>query len=68
MLRQAGLGAEVRAEMSGHSIAAAMKYRRQAENREKKRAAEALEEIVTAFFRFCIAKPMISLYSIGREL
>ncbi len=46
MLRQAGVGTEVRAEMSGHSIETAMKYGRP-KTREKERAAEALDEMVT---------------------
>jgi site-specific recombinase XerD len=47
MLRQAGVSTEVRAEMSGHSIETAMKYGRP-KAREKERAAEALDEMVTA--------------------
>jgi hypothetical protein len=43
MLRQAGVSLEVRAEMSGHSVATAMKYGRP-KAREKERAAEALDE------------------------
>jgi len=46
MLRQAGVSTEVRAEMSGHSVATAMKYGRP-KTREKERAAEALDEMVT---------------------
>jgi integrase/recombinase XerC len=45
MLRQAGVSLEVRAEMSGHSVATAMKYGRP-KAREKERAAEALDEMV----------------------
>jgi site-specific recombinase XerD len=47
MLRQAGVPTEVRAEMSGHSIETAMKYGRP-KVREKERAAEALDKMVTA--------------------
>jgi integrase/recombinase XerC len=47
MLRQAGVSTEVRAEMSGHSIATAMKYGRP-KTREKERAADALDEMVAA--------------------
>ena len=47
MLRQAGVSLEVRAEMSGHSVATAMKYGRP-KAREKERAAEALDEMVAA--------------------
>jgi integrase len=46
MLRQAGVSLEVRAEMSGHSVATAMKYGRP-KTREKERAADALDEMVT---------------------
>jgi len=46
MLRQAGVSTEVRAEMSGHSIETAMKYGRP-KAREKERAAEALDDMVT---------------------
>jgi hypothetical protein len=46
MLRQAGVSTEVRAEMSGHSIATAMKYGRP-KTREKERAADALDEMAT---------------------
>ena len=42
MLRQAGVGVEVRAELSSHSIETAMKYGRP-KTREKERAAEALD-------------------------
>ena len=41
-----GVSTEVRAEMSGHSIQTAMKYGRP-KTREKERAAEALDEMVT---------------------
>jgi integrase/recombinase XerC len=47
MLRQAGVSMEVRAEMSGHSIETAMKYGRP-KTREKERAAEALDGMVSA--------------------
>ena len=46
MLREAGVSTEVRAEMAGHSIETAMKYGRPTA-REKERAAEALDEMVT---------------------
>jgi len=42
MLRQAGVGVEVRAELSSHSIETTMKYGRP-KTREKERAAEALD-------------------------
>ncbi len=45
MLHQAGVSLQVRAEMSGHSVAAAMKYGRP-KAREKERAADALDEFV----------------------
>jgi hypothetical protein len=47
MLRQAGVSTEGRAEISRHSIETAMKYDRP-KAREKERAAEALDEMVTA--------------------
>ena len=46
MLRQAGVSTEIRAEMSGHSIETAMKYGRP-KTREKERAADALDAMVT---------------------
>jgi site-specific recombinase XerD len=46
MLRKAGVSIEVRAELSGHSIQTAMRYG-SPKAREKEKAVEALEEIIT---------------------
>ena len=62
--RQAGVSTEKPVEMFGHSIKMAMKYGRP-KAKEKERAAEALEEMVTGYVFVSLLLYGLFRYSIG---